>query len=117
MIGAEDRIFTNIKVTPDSKNVLMFIENLKLKLGLNDIHDIECEYEAGCPGYSLYNQVYCCRRQMCHIDTDNNVCPAGTTDQDRCQGCHYDRPATDAMDIMQFTFIQRKMILLKSICV
>lgn len=57
VIGAEDRIFANIKVTPDYKNILMFIENLKLKLGLNDIYDIECGYEAGCLGYSLYNQL------------------------------------------------------------
>ena len=29
----------------------MFIENLKLKLGLNDEYDIQCGYEAGCLGY------------------------------------------------------------------
>ena len=57
VIGAEDRIFANIKVTPDYKNILMFVENLKLKLGLNDTYDIECGYEAGCLGYSLYNQL------------------------------------------------------------
>ena len=57
VIGAEDRIFANIKVTPDYKNVLMVIENLKLKLGLNDTYDIEFGYEAGCLGYSLYNQL------------------------------------------------------------
>ena len=57
VIGAEDRIFANIKVTPDYKNILMFIENLKLKLGLNDTYDIECGYEAGCLGYALYNQL------------------------------------------------------------
>lgn len=57
VIGAEDRIFANIKVTPDYKNILMFIENLKLKLGANDNYDIECGYEAGCLGYSLYNQL------------------------------------------------------------
>lgn len=57
VIGAEDRIFANIKVTPDYKNILMFIENLKQKLGLNDTYDIECGYEAGCLGYSLYNQL------------------------------------------------------------
>ena len=50
VIGAEDRIFANIKVTADYKNILMFIENLKLKLGLNDEYDIECGYEAGCLG-------------------------------------------------------------------
>jgi transposase len=57
VIGADDRIFANIQVTPDYKNVLMFIESLKMKLGLNDDYDIECGYEAGCLGYSLYNQL------------------------------------------------------------
>ena len=57
VIGAEDRIFANIKVTQDYKNILMFIENLKQKLGLNDTYDIECGYEAGCLGYSLYNEL------------------------------------------------------------
>ena len=57
VIGAEDRVFANIQVTPDPKNILMFIENLKLKLGAKDTYDIECGYEAGCLGYSLYNQL------------------------------------------------------------
>jgi transposase len=57
VIGAEDRVFANIQVTPDYKNILMFIENLKLKLGSKDTYDIECGYEAGCLGYSLYNQL------------------------------------------------------------
>ena len=57
VIGAEDRVFANIQVTPDYKNILMFIENLKLKLGSQDTYDIECGYEAGCLGYSLYNQL------------------------------------------------------------
>lgn len=57
VIGEEDRVFATIKVTPDYKNILMFIENLKLKLGLNNDYDIQCGYEAGCLGYSLYNQL------------------------------------------------------------
>ena len=57
VIGADDRIFANIKVTADYKNILMFIANLKVKMGLNDEYDIECGYEAGCLGYSLYNQL------------------------------------------------------------
>ena len=57
VIGAEDRVFANIQVAPDYKNVILFIENLKLKLGMNDTYDIECGYEAGCLGYSLYNQL------------------------------------------------------------
>lgn len=57
VIGAEDRIFANIQVTADYKNILMFLENLKQKLGMQDTYDIECGYEAGCLGYSLYNQL------------------------------------------------------------
>ena len=57
VIGAEDRVFANIQVTPDYKNIILFIENLKQKLGVNDTYDIECGYEAGCLGYSLYNQL------------------------------------------------------------
>ena len=57
VIGAEDRVFANITVTPDYKNILMFISNLKMKLGITDEYSIECGYEAGCLGYSLYNQL------------------------------------------------------------
>ena len=57
IIGEDDRVFATIKVTPDYKNILLFIENLKLKFGLNDEYDIQCGYEAGCLGYSLYNQL------------------------------------------------------------
>ena len=57
VIGAEDRVFANITVTPDYKNILMFIANLKMKLGISDEYFIECGYEAGCLGYSLYNQL------------------------------------------------------------
>lgn len=57
VLDGEDRIFTNIQVTPDYKNVLQFIENLKNKLGPDDSYSIECGYEAGCLGYSLYNQL------------------------------------------------------------
>lgn len=44
-------------MTPDYKNILVFIEEFKLKPGLYDTYDIACEYEAGCLGYSLYNQL------------------------------------------------------------
>lgn len=57
VIGEEDRVFATIKVTPDYKNILMFIENLKQKLGPDNQYDIQCGYEAGCLGYSLYNQL------------------------------------------------------------
>ncbi len=57
VIGAEDRVFANIQVSADYKNILLFIANLKQKLGLTDDYSIECGYEAGCLGYSLYNQL------------------------------------------------------------
>ena len=57
IIGADDRILANIQVAADYKNVLLFIENLKVKLGSQDTYDIQCGYEAGCLGYSLYNQL------------------------------------------------------------
>ena len=56
-IGAENRIYANVQVEPDYKNILKFVENLKTKLGESDEYDIECGYEAGCLGYSLYNQL------------------------------------------------------------
>ena len=57
IIGEDDRVFATIKVTPDYKNILLFIENLRMKFGLDDEYDIQCGYEAGCLGYSLYNQL------------------------------------------------------------
>lgn len=42
VIGGEDRVFANIQVTADYRNILMFIENLKGKLGLDDSYDIAC---------------------------------------------------------------------------
>lgn len=57
VIGAEDKIFANIKVTPDVSNILQFIEKLKEKLGPSDTYSIECGYEAGCLGFSLYHQL------------------------------------------------------------
>ena len=57
VLGDDDRIFANIQVTPDYKNNILFIEELKVKLGINEKYDILCGYEAGCLGYSLYNQL------------------------------------------------------------
>ena len=56
-IGAEDRVFGEIQVAPDYKEILLFIESLKMKLGFQDDYSIECGYEAGCLGYALYNQL------------------------------------------------------------
>ena len=52
-IGAEDRVFGEIQVAPDYKEILLFIESLKMKLGFLDDYSIECGYEAGCLGYTL----------------------------------------------------------------
>ena len=56
-IGAKDRVFGEIQVAPDYKEVIAFICTLQLKLGLNDDYSIECGYEAGCLGYTLYHQL------------------------------------------------------------
>ena len=56
-IGAEDRVFDNIQVAPEYKAVIAFIESLKVKLGYQDTYSVECGYEAGCLGYTLYNQL------------------------------------------------------------
>ena len=56
-IGCEDRIFAEIQVAPDYKEVLGFICSLKTKLGLTKDYSIECGYEAGCLGYTLYHQL------------------------------------------------------------
>ena len=56
-IGSEDRIYGEIQVAPDYKEVLRFIDSLKMKLGLDNEYSVECGYEAGCLGYSLYHQL------------------------------------------------------------
>lgn len=56
-IGAEDRIYGEVQVAPDYREILRFIESLKEKLGPDDDYAIECGYEAGCLGYTLYHQL------------------------------------------------------------
>ena len=56
-IGVEDRILGEAQVAPDYKEVIFFIESLKVKLGLYHNYSIECGYEAGCLGYTLYHQL------------------------------------------------------------
>lgn len=55
--GAEDRVYGEVQVAPDYKEVISFITSLKVKLGSNDDYSIECGYEAGCLGYTLYHQL------------------------------------------------------------
>jgi transposase len=56
-IGEEDCLLASVETTADYKNILAFIIDLKLKLGYDNEYDIVCGYEAGCLGYSLYNQL------------------------------------------------------------
>ena len=56
-IGEKYHVFATVKVTPDYKNILMFIENLKMKLGMDNKCNIQCGYDVGCLVYSLYNQL------------------------------------------------------------
>ncbi len=56
-LGAEDRIFGELQVAPDYKEIICFIESLKMKLGIDHHYSIECGYEAGCLGYTLYHQL------------------------------------------------------------
>lgn len=54
-LGAEDKVFGTLQVKPDYKNVIHYIDKLKKELG--DSYEFVCGYEAGCLGYSLYNQL------------------------------------------------------------
>ena len=56
--GSEDRVLKRAKVPPDYTNILQFIESVKnVEVGLFEKCDIECGYEAGCLGYSLYHKL------------------------------------------------------------
>lgn len=57
VLGAEDRIYGEIQIAPDYKEVICFIESVKMKLGFDNNYSIECGYEAGCLGYTLYHQL------------------------------------------------------------
>ena len=56
-IGSEDRVYGELQVAPDYREIIAFIDTLKLKLGLDNKDSIECGYEAGCLGYTLYHQL------------------------------------------------------------
>lgn len=57
LFGENDRILAEVKVPAESRYIVQFIENLKKKLGSSSKYSIECGYEAGCLGYSLYHQL------------------------------------------------------------
>ena len=56
-IGSEDRVYGELQVAPDYREIIAFINTLELKLGLDNEYSIECGYEAGCLGYTLYHQL------------------------------------------------------------
>ena len=78
IIGEDDRIFATIDVVPNYKNILMFIENLKMKLGVDNQYDIQCGYEAGCLGYSLYNQLTAANVKCVILAPTTMLTPQGT---------------------------------------
>lgn len=53
--GQEDKIFGVVKTVPDYRQVIKYMERLKKELGNG--YDFICGYEAGCLGYTLYNQL------------------------------------------------------------
>ena len=61
--GKEDHVLANISVGPDYKLIVDFINKIKLRMDpqSKDNIDVECGYEAGCLGYSLYYQLKGCK--------------------------------------------------------
>lgn len=61
--GKEDHVLANISVGPDYKLIVDFINKIKLRIDpqSKDNIDVECGYEAGCLGYSLYYQLTACK--------------------------------------------------------
>ena len=61
--GQSDAVLANITVSPELRNVVDFIKRIKQKMdpyGRDEI-DVECGYEAGCLGYSLYHALTGCK--------------------------------------------------------
>ena len=52
-----DKVWMNEKVEPDYLEILKLIKKVTAKIGKNDNFDIECGYEAGSLGYSLYRDL------------------------------------------------------------
>ena len=58
ILGQEANVLARATVGPDYKNIIDFISKLKNTLKVTDKEcDIQCGYEAGCLGYSLYMQL------------------------------------------------------------
>ena len=50
-----DKVFAATTLTPDYKNIVKYVDQVEKNYG-GDCH-VLCGYEAGCLGYSLYNQL------------------------------------------------------------
>ena len=87
-IGAEDRIFGQVQVAPDYKEVICFIESLKMKLGFFDHYSIECGYEAGCLGYTLYHQLMCAPGSNVSFSRRRPCLPRRDSGSKRISGMH-----------------------------
>ena len=57
VLGEDEHVIMTLDTTPECNSIIKFIEQLKNKLGTDNEYDIECGYEAGCLGYSLYKQL------------------------------------------------------------
>ena len=53
----ENKMMGIVQVAPDYRKIVDFIHNLKARLGCGNQYDIECGYEAGSLGYSLYRKL------------------------------------------------------------
>ncbi len=55
--GEENRVLAQATVDPDHKFIIEFIQQILKKMDpeRKDEIDLECGYEAGCLGYSLYH--------------------------------------------------------------
>lgn len=56
IFGGKDIYYSTITIPAQTDLVLDYIQNLKIKLGTENL-DIECGYEAGCLGYTLYAEL------------------------------------------------------------
>ena len=57
--GEDNHVLANVTVEPDYKNIVSFIWRIRQKMNPegHDEIDVECGYEAGCLGYSLYYEL------------------------------------------------------------
>ena len=57
LLGQNDKVWLNTQIEPDYREVIKLIGKVKQKIGKGDTFDIQCGYEAGCIGYTLYRDL------------------------------------------------------------